>query len=150
MIMNRVYVQIERMQGNDDLPLPQYMTEQAAGLDICAAVDEELTILPGERAMVPTGFAICLPKGYEAEIRPRSGLAFKHGITLINAPGTIDADYRGEIRILLINLGGAPFIIRRGDRIAQMLLHQIHRVTWDPCDSLDDTSRGKGGFGHTG
>jgi len=148
--MKVVQIQIERLQSNLDLPLPQYMTEKAAGMDICAAVDTDQTIQPGERAMIPTGLSISIPDGYEAEIRPRSGLAFKHGITLINAPGTIDADYRGEIKILLVNLGKSPFIIKRGDRIAQMIFHQVCRATWSLSQGLDITGRGEGGFGHTG
>lgn len=148
--MERVRVKIEILPGNEDLSLPCYMTDQAAGMDICAAVDDEIVLPAGERAMVPTGFAVSIPNGYEAEIRPRSGLALKNGITLINSPGTIDADYRGEIMVLLINLGKAPFRIRRGDRIAQMLLHPVCRVVWEVCDVLDRTKRGAGGFGHTG
>lgn len=148
--MEFVRVQIEILSGNEDLSLPRYMTDHAAGMDICAAVNDELVLPPGERAMVPTGVAISIPEGYEAEIRPRSGLAFKNGVTLVNSPGTIDADYRGEIMVLMVNLGKAPFRIRRGDRIAQMLLHKVSRVVWEVCDALDQTKRGAGGFGHTG
>lgn len=148
--MESVRVQIEILSGNEDLPLPRYMTDHAAGMDICAAVNDELVLPPGERAMVPTGIAISIPEGYEAELRPRSGLAFKNGVTLVNSPGTIDADYRGEIMVLMVNLGKAPFRIRRGDRIAQMLLHKVSRVVWEVCDALDQTKRGAGGFGHTG
>jgi dUTP pyrophosphatase len=148
--LESVRVQIEILSGNEDLPLPRYMTDHAAGMDICAAVNDELVLPPGERAMVPTGIAISIPEGYEAELRPRSGLAFKNGVTLVNSPGTIDADYRGEIMVLMVNLGKAPFRIRRGDRIAQMLLHKVSRVVWEVCDALDQTKRGAGGFGHTG
>ena len=148
--MKKVRVQIERLSGCEDLSLPRYMTERASGLDICAAVPKPLTILPGQRAMISTGLMIALPEGYEAEIRPRSGLAFNHGITLINAPGTIDADYRGEIKILMINLGQEPFVINRGDRVAQMVIHQVCRAEWQSCEALDRTDRGEGGFGHTG
>ncbi len=148
--MNRVRIAVERLPGTEDLPLPRYMTESSAGLDICAALTSELIIEPGNRVIVPTGLVISLPEGYEAEIRPRSGLAIKNGITLINSPGTIDADYRGEIKILLINFGEEPFAVRRGDRIAQMVVHQVCRVLWDTEMAVDETRRGGGGFGHTG
>jgi dUTP pyrophosphatase len=148
--MKHIRIPIERLSGNQDLPLPQYMTEKSAGMDIHAAVKDDLTLMPGQRVMVPTGFAISLPDGYEAQIRPRSGLAFKHGVTLMNGPGTIDADYRGEIGILLVNLGDLPFTIQRGDRIAQMVLHEICQASWDLSNALDATQRGSGGFGHTG
>jgi dUTP pyrophosphatase len=126
------------------------MTENAAGMDIYAAVETEETIFPGQRKMIPTGIAIALPVGYEAEIRPRSGLAIKNGVTLVNSPGTIDADYRGEIGIIMINHGEIPFIIRRGDRIAQMVVHRVCKVSWTLSLQLDITPRGEGGFGHTG
>ncbi len=145
-----VRIQIKLLPGNEDLLLPRYMTERAAGMDICAALRESLILLPGERAMVPAGFIMALPEGYEAEIRPRSGLAFKHGVTLINAPGTIDADYRGELRILMINLGQEPYVLRRGDRVAQMVVHQVCRAEWELTEDLDSTKRAAGGFGHTG
>jgi dUTP pyrophosphatase len=118
-------------------------------MDIMAAVREEVTIFPGTRTMIPTGVAIALPEGYEAEIRPRSGLAVRHGITLVNAPGTIDPDYRGEVGVILINHGPEPFVIRRGDRIAQMVVHRVCRVVWSVCGELSPTERGDGGFGHT-
>ena len=140
---------IQRLPGNEDLPLPRYMTEHAAGLDVFAAVDQEVSIFPGQREMIPTGLAIALPEGYEAQIRPRSGIAWKHGVTLVNAPGTIDADYRGEIGILLINHGDQPFVVRRGDRIAQMIVQRVCRVQWDVHPELNPTGRGDGGFGHT-
>jgi dUTP pyrophosphatase len=148
--MNRVRIIVERLPGTEDLPLPRYMTELSAGLDIYAAVGHDLMIESGERVIVPTGLVISLPEGYEAEIRPRSGLAIKNGITLINSPGTIDADYRGEIKILLINFGREPFAVKRGDRIAQMVVHQVCRVIWDDATAVDETRRGEGGFGHTG
>jgi len=118
-------------------------------MDLFAAVAGQTTILPGERKLVPTGVVVALPEGYEAEVRPRSGLALKHGVTLVNAPGTIDADYRGEIGVILINHGLAPFIVRRGDRIAQMVVHRFCRVVWAACGELSATERGNGGFGHT-
>jgi dUTP pyrophosphatase len=126
------------------------MTPLSAGMDICADIEAELVLMPQDILAIPTGFAIALPEGYEAQIRPRSGLALKHGVTVVNAPGTIDADYRGEIRIALINLGKHPVTIHRGDRIAQMVVQQVIRVDWDGVGRLDDTARGPGGFGHTG
>lgn len=133
-----------------DLPLPAYETDGAAGMDLRAAVAEPLTLAPGARAAVPTGIRIALPDGYEAQVRPRSGLARKFGIGMVNAPGTVDADYRGEIQVLLINHGDAPFTIARGDRIAQMVVAPVVRVAWSLQDALDETARGAGGFGHTG
>jgi dUTP pyrophosphatase len=135
-----------------DLALPRYMTPQAAGLDICAAVDktEGLLLVPGRITLVPTGFAMALPKGYEAQIRPRSGLAVNHGIGIINSPGTIDSDYRGEVKIALINLGQNPHRIQRGDRIAQMVIQKVPRVHVKVVTVLDETDRNAGGFGHTG
>jgi dUTP pyrophosphatase len=140
---------IVRLPGCDDLPLPRYMTEFSAGMDICAAVDQEITIPPGHREVIPTGMVIALPAGYEAQIRPRSGLALKYGITLVNSPGTIDADYRGEIKLLMINHGEDSFVVRRGDRVAQMVINQVCRGHWRRQETLDETARGKGGFGHT-
>ena len=133
-----------------DIPLPRYMTAQAAGMDICAAVEADTVIAPGAIELVPTGLAIALPAGYEAQIRPRSGLAVKQGIGIINSPGTIDADYRGEIKIALINLGKSPVTIRRCDRIAQMVINPVCRVRLKVVASLDETGRDSGGFGHTG
>jgi dUTP pyrophosphatase len=147
--MEEIAVSIRRLPGTDDLSLPSYMTSQAAGMDLMAAVGTEVTILPGERTLIPTGIAVELPEGYEAEIRPRSGLALRHGVTLINSPGTIDADYRGEVGVILINHGHVPFVIRRGDRVAQIVVHRVCRVQWIPCDALSPTERGVGGFGHT-
>lgn len=119
-------------------------------MDVCAAVEEELQIAPGEIVLVPTGFAVAIPEGFEIQVRPRSGLAVRHGITIINSPGTIDSDYRGEVKVGLINLGAESFVIKRGDRIAQLVLAPVTLATWQVCDELDDTERGAGGFGHTG
>ena len=143
-------VAITRLPDGDGLPLPAYMSALAAGADLCAAVREDLTLAPGARALVPTGFAIAVPPGFEAQIRPRSGLALKAGITIPNAPGTIDADYRGPVGVILANLGSAPFVIRRGDRIAQMVIAPVSRGAFDEVDALPDTARGDGGFGSTG
>ncbi len=137
-------------EKDNDIPLPRYMTEQSAGMDICAAIDTALVIMPGRIQLVPTGFAMALPDGYEAQIRPRSGLAVKHGIGIINSPGTIDADYRGEVKVALINLGSEPVTLKRGDRIAQMVIQQVYRVRVNVVDRLDETDRSSGGFGHTG
>lgn len=145
-----VEVRVTVDPGCEDLPLPSYETEHAAGMDLRAAVTDTLVLAPGQRELVPTGLRIALPEGYEAQIRPRSGLAYKYGISLLNSPGTIDADYRGEIRVIMANLGQEPFTIRRGDRIAQMVIAPVTRVTWVPCATLDETARGEGGFGHTG
>lgn len=144
-----IHVPIQRQPGQESLPLPCYMTSAAAGMDVFAAVDGDVAVPPGERTLIPTGIAIALPEGFEAQIRPRSGLAVKHGVTLLNSPGTIDADYRGEIKVILINHGREPYTVRRGDRIAQMVVHRISRVTWDIGGLLDNTIRGDGGFGHT-
>ena len=143
-------VQLKRVRSGGDIPLPRYMTEHSAGMDLYADIDEEVQIVPMERALIPSGISIALPDGYEAQIRPRSGLAIKHGIALVNSPGTIDADYRGEIKVILINLGDSTFVVKRGERIAQMVVHKVSRVAWDEVDNLDKTSRGDGGFGHTG
>lgn len=147
--MEKVKVCVQKLSGNEDIPLPQYMTVQAAGMDIFAAVDHEDVILPGRRKKIPTGIAIALPDGYEAQIRPRSGLALDHGITLLNTPGTIDADYRGEIGLIVINHGEKPFVVKRGMRMAQMVIQKIIHVEWTETDELDNTKRGDGGFGHT-
>jgi len=145
-----VQVQIMREPGTDDLPLPVYETEHAAGMDLRAAVTDPCTLQPGERSLVPTGLRIALPEGFEAQVRPRSGLAIKHGISLLNSPGTIDADYRGEIRVIVANLGQEPFTINRGDRIAQMIVAPVTKVEWAVEQNLTQTTRGEGGFGHTG
>jgi dUTP pyrophosphatase len=146
-----VTVAITRLPGAPaDLPLPAYATEGSAGMDVCAAVEADLVMRPGETVLVPTGFAIALPPGYEAQVRPRSGLAVKHQIGILNSPGTIDSDYRGEVKIILTNFGKQDFVIRRGERIAQMVIARYARAGWEVRDSLDDTRRGAGGFGHTG
>lgn len=135
---------------NSDLQLPRYMTEEAAGMDVCAGVEQDVVLKPGSIKLIPTGFAMAVPKGYEAQIRPRSGLAVKHGISLINTPGTIDSDYRGEVKIAVINLGGDSFTIRRGDRIAQMLIKKVYHARVEVVEELEETDRNTGGFGHTG
>jgi dUTP pyrophosphatase len=136
--------------GHADLPLPAYHSELAAGMDVAAAVVEPVVIAPGEIRLLPSGFAVALAPGYELQVRPRSGLAVKHGITVVNSPGTIDADYRGEVKIGLINLGREPFTIRRGDRIAQLVLAPVCRAAVTAVESLEETRRQDGGFGHTG
>jgi dUTP pyrophosphatase len=143
-------VKITVLPGNEDIGLPQKMTELASGFDLRAAVSESVTLRPGERALIPTGFAMAMPANLEAQVRPRSGLAYKKGITTLNAPGTIDADYRGEVGVILINHGTEPFVIERGDRIAQLVFQWVPRVQLTQVESLDDTERGSGGFGHTG
>lgn len=146
----RLTVRIYRQPGFEDIPLPAYATEHAAGMDVRAAVNDPVVLQPGQRAMVPTGLHIELPPGAEAQIRPRSGLAARNGITMLNSPGTIDADYRGEIRVIVINHGNEPFTIQRGDRIAQMIVAPVICVQWEPAEKLNNTARGHGGFGHTG
>lgn len=131
-------------------PLPEYATELSAGLDLRANIDASIELKPLERTLVSTGLFIALPKGFEAQIRPRSGLAFKHGITVLNSPGTIDADYRGELKVLLVNLSNTPFMINDGERVAQMVIAKHEQISWIETTSLDDTDRGSGGFGHTG
>lgn len=134
----------------DDLPLPTYQSEGSAGMDIVAAVDEPMTIAPGEVVLVPTGIAIALPIGFECQVRSRSGLALKYGIFALNSPGTIDSDYRGEIRVILANFSRQPFVISRGDRIAQLVVARYEKIEWEVVDSLPATNRGSGGFGSTG
>ena len=148
--MTSVKVAVRRLPHAADLPLPQYQTHDAAGMDIPAAVSEPVTISAGGRALIPTGLILAVPRGYEMQVRPRSGLALRHGITLPNSPGTIDSDFRGEVQIIVLNAGAEPFTIRRGDRIAQMVLSPVVQAEWDERDELDDTRRGAGGFGHTG
>nr|WP_026264011.1 dUTP diphosphatase [Paenibacillus terrigena] len=143
-------VEIKQLPGNEDVSLPTKMSELAAGFDLYAAVTEPLVIAPGQRVLVPTGFAMAMPAQLEAQIRPRSGLAYKHGITCLNSPGTIDADYRGEVKVLLANLGQEPFTIERHERIAQMVIQEVPQVRLLKVESLSDTVRGAGGFGHTG
>ena len=147
---SRINVKIKRLRNGDGLPLPAKMTEHAAGFDLSAAVAEAVTIAPGEIRLIPCGFAMALPPGYEAQVRPRSGLATRHGITMVNAPGTIDADYRGEVHVPLINLGKNSFTVERGMRVAQMLIAPVPVVQLIEVDDLDATERGTGGFGHTG
>jgi dUTP pyrophosphatase len=145
-----VRVLIQKLPHGEGLDLPHYASEHAAGMDLRAAVETELILAPGERALIPTGLAIALPEGFEAQVRPRSGLALKHGVTVLNSPGTIDADYRGEVGVILINHGQHPFPIQRGERIAQMVIAPVSRISWQPVDTLDETARGAGGFGSSG
>lgn len=145
-----VSVLLQRLPHGADLPLPAYETEGAAGLDLRAAIAEGFSLAPGERALVPTGLSVQLPEGFEGQVRPRSGLAVKHGVTVLNAPGTIDSDYRGEVKVPLINLGQEPFAIARGDRIAQMVIAPVTRAVLTEVAGLDATARGTGGFGSTG
>jgi len=147
---HRVTLKVRRVKGGEGLPLPRYHSEHAAGMDLMAAVETEITIYPGKRALVPTGLAIELPPGYEAQVRPRSGLALKHGISMANTPGTIDPDYRGEVCVIVINHGEEPFTIRRGDRIAQMVIGRFVQADVVETDELSETKRHDGGFGHTG
>jgi len=142
-------VRVLRLPEGDGLPLPAYMSADAAGADLCAAIRGEVTLVPGERALVPCGFALELPPGYEAQVRPRSGLALRHGVTLLNAPGTIDADYRGPVAAILINHGSEPFTVRRGDRIAQLIVAPVVRAAFDESEALGASDR-QGGFGSTG
>ena len=148
--MKKVIVKVKQDETCRDIPLPRYMSDSASGLDLRAAVKDEIVLASGKRVLVPTGLFIEVPPGYEAEIRPRSGLAVKHGLSIVNAPGTVDADYRGEIGIILINLGDEPFIIRRGERIAQLVIKEIVRAELLQEDQLSETGRNSGGFGHTG
>lgn len=140
-------VQIVNLSGH---PLPEYATPQSAGLDLRANLGAPLTLAPLERVLVPTGLYIALPEGYEAQVRPRSGLALKHGITVLNSPGTVDADYRGELKVILVNLSNEPFVINDGERIAQMVVAKHEQVEWQPVETLEETERGAGGFGHSG
>lgn len=148
--MTSASVAITALPHAEGLELPSYATEHAAGMDLCAAVGTELVLAPGARVLVPTGLSIALPEGYEAQVRPRSGLALKHGITVLNSPGTIDADYRGEVQVILANLGTEPFTITRGMRIAQMVVAAYARVQWTAVEALPESARGTGGFGSTG
>ena len=148
--MTQVEIAVTRLPHNADLPLPAYETAQSAGIDLAAALDAPMTLAPGKRAMVPTGLAIALPAGYVAQVRPRSGLAAKNGVTVLNTPGTIDADYRGEVKVILVNLGEDSFEIERGMRIAQMVIAPVTQASFTEVDSLSETERGSGGFGSTG
>ena len=145
-----VSVAVTRLPHGADLPLPTYATEHSAGMDLLAAVDADVVLAPGARALVPTGLAFALPDGYEAQVRPRSGLAAKNGVTVLNSPGTVDADYRGEVKVILINHGSEPFTIERGMRIAQMVVAPVTRIAWEDVPTLEETARGAGGFGSTG
>ena len=139
-----------RPELDSDIPLPRYMTPNSAGMDICVAIENDRVLNSGDIALLPSGFAVALPAGFEAQIRPRSGLAVKHGLGLVNSPGTIDADYRGEVKIAVINWGRSPYTVRRGDRIAQMVIQRVYQAELQPVDHLDETVRNAGGFGHTG
>ena len=145
-----IKVPVDRLPGTEDLPLPVYATPGAAGLDLAAAVDQPVSLAPGEIGLIPTGLRIALPPGYEGQVRPRSGLALRHGLTVLNSPGTIDTDYRGEIKVILINLGNERVRIERGQRIAQLVLARVERMEWVSGGGLPGTPRGSGGFGHTG
>jgi dUTP pyrophosphatase len=148
--MTALSVAIKRLDHAAGLGLPAYATADSAGMDLLAAVDAPVTLAPGERRLIPTGIAIALPPGTEAQVRPRSGLALKHGVTVLNAPGTVDADYRGEVGVILINAGEAPYVVERGARIAQMVVARYARVAWTVSDDLEESARGAGGFGSTG
>jgi dUTP pyrophosphatase len=148
--MTRIHVAVQRLPHAVGLPLPQYQTPDAAGMDLPAAVEAPVTVRPGERLLIPTGLIIAVPQGYEAQVRPRSGLALRNGVMLPNAPGTIDSDFRGEVQIIVMNNGTEPFTIRRGDRIAQMVLAPVVQAEWVEQNELESTERGAGGFGHTG
>ena len=150
MMLDKFVIKVKRLKHNKDIPLPAYESEGSSGLDIRAAVEESVVLKPGRIRLIPTGLAISVPSGFEVQIRPRSGLALRHGIGMVNSPGTIDADYRGEIGLVLINWGGKPFTINRGDRIAQMVISRVTRAEVTEVDNLDETPRGSGGFGHTG
>ena len=148
--MDGIKIKIRRLSNNKDLPLPAYESEGSSGLDIRACVEQPIKLNPSEIKLVPTGLALSIPPGYEVQVRPRSGLALKKGIGMVNSPGTIDSDYRGELGIILINWGSHPVVIKRGERIAQLILSKVYRAELMEVESLDDTSRGWGGFGHTG
>ena len=148
--MEQVKIFIKRLKKDQPVPLPQYMTEGSSGMDLFAFLDKDVILEPGERKLIPTGFSVAIPSGFEGQIRPRSGLAIQRGIGIVNGPGTIDSDYRGEIGILLINFGHQPYIIHNGERIAQMVISQVSRANLEEVDDLPPTRRQEGGFGHTG
>jgi len=148
--MEHIKVAIKRTRPGTDTPFPCYMTSHSAGMDLYADLVEDIILLPGSRVLVTTGISIALPVGYEAQIRPRSGLALKHGIALVNSPGTIDSDYRGEIGVIMINHGKEAFVVKPGERVAQMIVARFSRVEWQEVSELESTLRGEGGFGHTG
>ncbi|MGD9649667.1 MAG: dUTP diphosphatase [Dongiaceae bacterium] len=150
MTKNSLFIALQKLPHAEDLPLPNYATAQSAGMDLCAAVEADIVLQPGEHKLIPTGLKIALPPGFEAQVRPRSGLALKNGVTVLNAPGTIDADYRGEIGVILINLSREAYTIARGARIAQMVIAPYAAATWNQVEELEATQRGEGGFGSTG
>jgi len=148
--VENIRIYIKRLKHNPTVSLPQYMTEGSSGMDLFASLDEAITLEPGERRLVPTGISVAIPQGFEGQVRPRSGLAIRNGIGVINAPGTIDADYRGEIGVLLINFAKEPFTLRNGDRVAQLIISRVFRAVWEETEELPPTLRQGGGFGHTG
>jgi dUTP pyrophosphatase len=148
--MKGLKIHIKRLRKERPVSLPQYMTEGCSGMDLFASLEEEVVLLPGERRLIPTGISVAIPEGFEGQIRPRSGLAIRHGLGIVNGPGTIDADYRGEIKVVLINFGKEPVTLRDGDRIAQLVISQVFRAIWEEVSDLSATSRQEGGFGHTG
>ena len=149
-MIDTVIVKVKRSDSNPDLPLPSYQSDGSSGLDLQAAISEKITLQPGDIGLIRTGLSISLPKGYEAQIRPRSGLALQHGLGLVNSPGTIDSDYRGEVCVIAINWGKEPLTIKRGDRIAQIIISRVSRAIIEEAQELDPTERGEGGFGHSG
>ena len=148
--MEKVTIPIKRLRGGQVVPLPRYMTRGASGMDLYAFLDEEVTLGPGERKLIPTGISVAIPEGFEGQVRPRSGLAVRHGIGVANGPGTIDSDYRGEIAVLLVNFSQEPFVLRSGDRIAQLVISRVFQAVWEEAEDLPSTPRQDGGFGHTG
>jgi dUTP pyrophosphatase len=148
--METVSIIIKKLPGNEDIPLPRYMTPHASGMDIHAAVTENTVLNPGEIKLIATGISIALPEGFEGQVRPRSGLALRHGVSVLNTPGTIDADYRGEVGIILINLGKDPFVVKRGDRIAQLTVNKVFQARLELASDLPCSTRNEGGFGHSG
>lgn len=148
--MKKIKILVKRKESAKDIPLPEYATSGSSGMDLCADVDGEVTLKPGEIKLVSCGIYLSIPKGFEAQMRPRSGLALKHGITLVNTPGTIDSDYRGLVSLIMTNIGKEPFVIKRGDRVAQMVIKEVIAARVEETEDLDDTVRSSGGFGHTG
>ncbi len=148
--MAALTIKVKRLSHAEGIPLPQYMSKGASGCDLYAAVSEPVTVLPNEIKLIPTGLCVQIPEGFEAQIRPRSGLALKNGISLVNTPGTIDSDYRGEIKLIMVNFGPQPFTIQKGDRIAQIVFQKVEKVQWELVEELEDSHRHDGGFGHTG
>jgi dUTP pyrophosphatase len=148
--MEEVKIRIKRLKKDRSIPVPRYMTQGSSGMDLFASLKKQATLEPGERKLIPTGISVAIPQGFEGQIRPRSGLAIQHGIGVVNGPGTIDADYRGEICVLLINFGQSPFTVRHGDRIAQMVISRVYRAIFEETNELPPTGRQEGGFGHTG